>query len=125
MRDRLIKLLQQADETIIGFSIEGDIGILADHLLAEGVIVPPVKVGQKVYRIWSVGKHGKSIANFVVTNVSQCALNTWIVRYQKPSKTLTSYPTIYQCNFEDFGKTIFLTREEAEKALAERSENGK
>lgn len=117
MRDRLIELLTKS-----GASFERALPEeIADHLLAEGVIVLPVKVGQKVYRIWSAGKHGKSIANFVVTNVSQCALNTWIVRYQKPSKTLTSYPTIYQCNFEDFGKTVFLSREEAEKAL-ERSE---
>ncbi len=117
MKDRLIELIEKANDTVLGFFIDGDISILADHLLAEGVIVPPCKVGDTVYRIWSVGKHGKSIANFVVTNVSQCALNTWIVRYQKPSKTLTSYPTIYQCNFDDFGKTVFLTREEAEDAL--------
>ena len=125
MRDRLIELLRDTFNYTKGVCIDFDeaVEINADHLLKNGVIVPPVKVGQKVYRIWSVGKHGKSIANFVVTNVSQCALNTWIVRYQKPSKTLTSYPTIYQCNFEDFGKTVFATKEEAEEAL-ERSENG-
>lgn len=31
----------------------------------------------------------------------------------------------YKIKKNDFGKSVFLTREEAEKALAERSENGK
>lgn len=86
----------------------------------EQIIVPPCKVGDTVYIIWSSGKHRKSVADFVVTRVLQIAPNIWIVRYLKPSKSLTRYPIEYQCNFEDFGKTIFLTREEAEKALNER-----
>ena len=32
---------------------------------------------------------------------------------------------MYQFNFSDIGKTVFLTREEAEKALKEREVNGK
>ena len=127
MRDRLIELLEEAhdswlryvdecafNQTALSFSFEQ---MFADHLLSEGVIVPPCKVGGKVYRIWSVGKHGKSIAKFVVTNVSQIMENIWVIRYQKQAKSLYSTPTIYQCNFTDIGKTVFLTREEAEKAL--------
>lgn len=76
-------------------------------------------VGDKVYRIWSVGKHGKSIAEFVVTNVSQIMENIWVIRYQKQAKSLYSTPTIYQCNFNDIGKTVFLDRAEAEAKVRE------
>lgn len=51
MKDKLIELIEKADETVIGFSIDGDIGILADYLLAEGVIVLPCKVGDDIYWI--------------------------------------------------------------------------
>lgn len=79
----------------------------------------PCKVGDKVYRIWSIGKHGKSIAEFVVTNVSQIMENIWVIRYQKQAKSLYSTPTIYQCNFNEIGKTVFLTQAEAEQKLKE------
>ena len=79
----------------------------------------PCKVGDKVYRIWSVGKHGKSIAEFVVTNVSQIMENIWVIRYQKQAKSLYSTPTRYQCNLTDIGKTVFLTKAEAERKLRE------
>lgn len=121
MRDKLIELITVGITRYHVKKASGEnldmAAIIADVMIEKGVIVPPCKVGDTVYRIWSAGKHGKSIANFVVTNVSQIAPNIWIVRYQKQSKTLTSYPTIYQCNFEDFGKTVFLTREEAEAKL--------
>ena len=134
MRDRLIELLEEAHDSwlryvdecafnqmALSFSFEQ---MVADHLLANGIVVPPVKVGDKVYRIWSVGKYGKSTAEFVVTNVSQIMENIWVMRYQKQAKSLYEIPTTYQCNFNDIGKTVFLTREQAEKALAERGENG-
>ena len=116
MFDRLIALIRNA----VGGCAQYWARTIAVHLLANGVIVPPCKVGDTVYRIWGSGKHGKSVADFVVTKVSQIAPNIWIVRYLKPSKSLTHYLREYQCNFEDFGKTVFLTREEAETALKER-----
>lgn len=119
MKDKLSDMIQNA----VGGCAKNWADIIADHLLAEGVIVPPCKVGDKVYRIWNVGKYGKAIAEFVVTKVSQIMENTWVIRYQKQTKSLYSTPTIYQCNFNDIGKTVFLTRKEAEKAL-ERRENG-
>lgn len=118
MRDRLIELLESTGMV----ESESRCEIIAQELLAAGVIVLPCKVGDKVYRIWSAGNHGKSVAEFVVTNVSQIMENTWVIRYKKQSKILYSTPTIYQCNFNDIGKTVFLTKEEAEKALAERRE---
>lgn len=74
----------------------------ADHLLANGIVVPPVKVGQKVYIITEVSK---TITEVAVIGVWQCASNTAII---------TEVGTIHQ---NSIGKTVFLTREEAEKML--------
>ena len=57
MRDRLIELIRNAPKTD---TVYGDIKLakpaqtlqtIADHLLANGVIVPPVKLGQTVYAV--------------------------------------------------------------------------
>lgn len=92
---------------------------LEDKIEQGKLLELPCRVGDKVYRIWSVGKHGKSIAEFVVTNVSQIMENTWVIRYQKQAKSLYAIPTIYQCNFNDIGKTVFLDRASAEAKLRE------
>lgn len=91
--------------------------VIADHMLANGVIVLPCKVGDSVY-----------------TNVS---MQGWYMRMKdRPYKAKIAFIGIngtdnfinvtfengnmLQFKFSDFGKTVFLTREEAEKALAER-----
>lgn len=137
MRDRLIEVLEKADETVIGFSIDGDVSVLADHLLANGVIVPPCKVGDAVYAISEsrieecrcdeICIYGNE--NIVMTehncdyDCKGCPFNSWAQDYSGEHSCQGEYG-VYSFNFEDFGKTVFLTREEAEKAL-ERSENGK
>lgn len=104
MRDKLIELLEKADRTIMGFTINGDLEILADHLLENGVIVIPCKVGDTVYQT-----DGIRIYELDVFDVS---LN------------LKNYKPYFETESIDFdvsaiGKSIFLTREEAEKALAD------
>ena len=116
MRDRLIELLKEAHEswlryvdecafnqTALSFSFEQ---MFADHLLAEGIIVPPCKVGDRIYYIDST--------NFIDCEVvKQVSINhhgEWLV--------LLDHSCI---GFDEIGKTIFLTQSEAEKALAERS----
>lgn len=90
------------------------------HYKSKSLFVElPVKVGDVVFRIWSVGKYGKSVADFVVTGISQIARNIWVIKYQKQAKSLNSKPVRYQCNLEDIGKTVFLDRAEAEKKLQE------
>jgi hypothetical protein len=48
MRDRLIELLKKADEYASGVCTDYDEAqeVCAEYLLAEGVIVPPMKLGQ-------------------------------------------------------------------------------
>jgi hypothetical protein len=53
-RERLIELIQSADISLFGTD-KPFAEVYADHLLANGVIVPPCKVGDKVYYISAVG----------------------------------------------------------------------
>ncbi len=105
MRDRLIELL--------GDYLYSE--QIADHLLANGVIVPPCKVGQTVYKVVA-DKRVKKPYECKVVGVwyaeDEIANNVHLVRYVNG---------IFDCSlsvqFKEFGKTVFLTREEAEQAL--------
>ena len=112
MRDRLIELISQVQY------MGGLEGRLADHLLSEGVIVPPCKVGDKLYEISS-----GEVLNCTV-EIIDISLTERMSMYIDISIKYPTYSAIETIEMDYFGKTVFLTREEAEKALAERSENG-
>jgi hypothetical protein len=103
---------------------------LADYLLENGVIVPPCKVGDILYaQHWHWGTYIKGdIMPYQITNITitQNKKGVWTKKYR--AMEVQNGKTIdWQLNFEfdAIGKTVFLTREEAEKALAERRENEK
>lgn len=119
MRERLIALLDEADKQF-SCDIEdyrGFISKMADYLLAEGVIVLPCKVGDNLF-ILNVREH--KILTFTVVD--------FLVRKDKvivcgDDGIIHGYYGKYYCELceiSDFGKTVFLTKEEAEKALAKR-----
>lgn len=113
MRDRLIELISQVQY------MGGLEGRLADYLLANGVIVPPCKVGQTVFFYTcvcgEVGKEKFDILEGEVISFSLQREGLWA--YCRYKCGLTYWHLVEK----DFGKEVFLTREEAEKALAERS----
>ena len=90
-RERLIELMIEAKRTDPETGSFTD--YLADYLLENGVIVLPCKVGDILYCESAIKGH---ITHLKAPNLE------WIVE-----------------NRELFGKEIFLTREEAEKALKE------
>lgn len=105
MRDRLIELIRQAKKQTKNANC--DIGrnmIFADYLLENEVIVPPCKVGQSIYRISSNGK--EIYGDWQIVKLA--------VYEDEMGFVDDSYNWIA---FEDIGKTVFLTREEAEAAL--------
>ena len=84
----------------------------AEELLANGVIVPPCKVGDLVYVIRRKEKRNKGgYWNSIcfTKKVMQTAIKhgTAYIDCKRATKT----------DFSLIGKTVFLTREEAEKAL--------
>lgn len=109
MRDRLIELIKSARYWGANTSAE-----IADHLLAEGVIIPPCKVGDTVYTVSR--KHPKKWKVHFIGYNSQGEFKMHIA-----TEKFTEMLEVWDYAI---GKTVFLTREEAEKAL-ERSKNGK
>ena len=109
-RERLIELLKnnQGDNTY--YMTDEAIQKIADVLIVNGVIVLPCKVGDMVYEICErrrSGKWQKAIVERVVHGIeigidkiltARCGTTTYVY-------------------LSRLGETVFLTREEAEKAL--------
>ena len=117
MRDRLIELIRKAEFAYLDFSkmypCEKSLtDFTADYLLENGVIVPPCKVGQTVWLIKSLNwqqtewgiKEGK------ISMIQQKADESWKFR-------ITENHSVKDYTVDKIGKTVFLTREEAEQAL--------
>lgn len=77
----------------------------ADHLLASGVIVLPCKVGTYLYLSDYFNMHFRLKEYKFCGNRIAFVIDCW-----EWQRTCTRW-------LDDFGKTVFLTREEAEQAL--------
>ena len=112
MRERLIELL--------GDYLYSE--QIADYLLKNGVIVPPCKVGDKVYYVSdspiNLSVQANTIYDAHITRMVTTQYGTTLVVQIHNSYGCTEIPDI-----NDFGKTVFLTREEAEAKLKERKED--
>ena len=99
MRERLIELLKSGHREYLFYDQ------IADYLLANGVTVPPCKVGDKMYRVvyWEGCQ-----------TVSEWELEKLEVYVDEVGFVDDSDNWI---SFDDIGKTVFLTKEEAERAL--------
>ncbi len=101
MRDRLIELIQAS----VNGCARNWAEVISDHLLANGVVVPPCKVGDMVYHVKGKNVLMMPVKWFETNNYGWCAC--------------CNYPPMatFAFKFDDFGKTVFLTREEAVRAL--------
>ena len=113
MRDRLIELLLNVDYALDtdGRKARDGAEFIADYLLDKGVIVPPCKIGDDVYVIEDWGEKIKpeqkqvgaivieDIDGIIIKELRECAYDGTIGEFDK------------------FGKTVFLNKEEAEQAL--------
>ena len=106
MRDRLSNLIQIA----VGGCAKYWADVIADKLISEGVIAPPCKVGDTVYVLFGEPSH--TIKEFRVRTI------VFGETHDSIGFTNKSLFTIWDKRWYDyFGKTVFLTREEAEQAL--------
>lgn len=103
-RERLNELLKSCGYVDEQFSER-----LADFLLENGIIVPRAKVNQS---IWTDDQfvdgipHEGHVTSIKITN----GYNAYYCSFDE-------FPVSFAFVDDDIGKTIFLTREEAEKAL--------
>ncbi len=123
MRDRLIDLLIDTIPSDTPIDCLPDVYEIADHLLAEGVIVPPCKVGDTVYHFSR--DLGAGFPYFVENlNIGSMGKNKTYWNYEANYHDEETDELVDEIDFDldDLGKTVFLTKEEAEKAFAERRE---
>lgn len=116
-RERLIELIIQS----VNGCARNWAETIADYLLTNGVVVLPCKVGDVVYFANTL------LGEALEATVTKIEFN----HYTNPQEWLTIEYNISPYTGEQeyksridlmFGKTVFLTKEEAEKAL-ERSKN--
>lgn len=121
MREKLIELIREADkicdsqkrcEGCVGFGNGNDcVGYLeADYLFKNGVVVLPCKIDDKVFVIPTEENGRKEIT------LMTC-LGFMIGKPCNTANCVDEKNKLYQPSFDKFGKTVFLTKKEAETAL--------
>jgi hypothetical protein len=113
MRDRLIELIGQSSMRNLR-SQPLLVEQIADHLLANGVIVLPCKVGDVVYYpSFNIGM----VSSYKVVSIKLNSKGLYVVCENHLSKSQMTHRAT------QIGETIFLTQREAEIALAKRRTN--
>ncbi len=115
VREKLMELLREVQ--YLGGLEEK----IADHLITHGVIVPPCEVGDTVYRVMA-DKRIKHPYEYKVTgfwcSAYEACNNLHLVRHVNGV-----FESSISVPFTEFNRALFLTKEEAERALKGR-ENG-
>ncbi len=124
MRDRLIELIKKADDEYRDICDRCDKDgyksypqyeeFVADRILANGVIAPPYKVGDTVYYIniyFHIMLYRDRVYEAVVSRIVVTKYGVSHVIRIHGGHAVNEIPNV------EFGKTVFLTREEAEQAL--------
>ena len=124
-RERLIELLKGAETEVSELlsrplALDEWLGMYADHLLANGVIVSPCKVGDIIYYInenpLNLWVKPNTIHEADVVRVVTTKLGTSLVIQIHNEFGCAEIP-----NIKDFGKTVFTSREEAQAELERRN----
>jgi len=110
-RDRLIELVDKAKEEYANdITDHTETDYIVECLLNNGVIVPPCKVGDTVYTIFE----GDIEALKVIYTKTEESVE-FVYRYYDAKNGFLSMPFTNR----SIGKTVFLTKEEAEAKLKE------
>ena len=116
-RERLIELLKESEKKVSEMlsqplELEEWLGVYADYLLANGVItLPKLKHKQTLYLIYNKTIKPLQVSSYMIRPEFNNLLQIHL--YKNGFNGC--------CTTDDIGKTVFLTKEEAEKALEERA----
>lgn len=137
-RDRLIHLIANADtydRYNCEFCLKDDNACrncyaerLADYLLSNGAIVPPCKVGDTVYVIEPCSCFN-GYRTFEECHKRRTNATKWIEAVMVANKHHNRCMKLFERPYKPeyyfkVGKTVFLTKEEAESKLKEREQDG-
>lgn len=110
MRDRLVELIRQGQTNYFRDNRMTMCESIADILLANDVVALPCKFLQRVYVIPTIENRLSDVTEmkcigFTLSHDAYCV------------NLMNEKNKLYQPAFGMFGKTVFLTREEVERAL--------
>ncbi len=120
-RKRLVELLETAplaDITLGEYFNKPYIeNCIVPHLLDNGIVVPPVKVGDMLFALWSVPTEAK----YVIYSAEVVEIRI-AGRNCRQTTTFLLEPLAYrgrrkEYRKDDFGKLLFTNKEDAEQAL--------
>lgn len=111
MRDRLIELISQIQY------MGGLESRLAEHLLANGVMLPLMNIGDMIFFLIEddIPVHKWYLSEEKVTEV--CSKGFFTNEFLPAEEDFSNYTP-----YDEIGKTVFLTKAEAEQALSERKD---
>ena len=126
-RERIIELMKK---TVVGMEnghkvlaetiwLPSVFETMADTLFSNGVIVPPCKVGDKVF---IPDNFGRIEAEIEIIEITEREVRYGWVKYDRGVDETEVWDN-GDFSVSDIGKTVFLTFEEYEKAFAERRGN--
>ena len=115
VREKMVELLREApynifDNKLKGMLFDSCLALIADHLIANGVTVLPVQVGDRLYEV--TGR--KTIGVYKVKAI-RVELFGLFIEWDIVEGFV--WQSLSGINAGEIGKTVFLSREEAEKAL--------
>ena len=120
-RNRLIELINH--NQCYGSPVENGVKsvsneALAENFIANGIIVPPCKVGDIVFTSYDhiFGMQTNEILTCRVVFIGFGENGNYI-------NIVDNYGHMHSMSFEEFDKTVFFTRKEAEKALKQSKNN--
>lgn len=123
MRDRLIELLKETFEYTKGTCIDFDEAaeINADHLIANGIVAPPVKVGQTV---WVYNQSRNNVYKNTVVSVKIGGESLYKNKITVEYRNACGESSYRKYTWAQIGKQVFFTEREAVEALAEHLRKG-
>lgn len=134
-------MIDKLTDLLVAAKREGSERAQAEYLINEGIVIPPCKIGSIVYVITikrpcsACGfctdfchkdctfsdRHDLVVKRAIVSSIEiaeRCEVHMVI----EGDETVREYK--YICRFEDFGKTVFKTEEQANIKLKEGALNG-
>ena len=111
-KERLRNIIHNAQNKYLNL-LKFESSTLADYLIENGAIIPPCKVGDTVYDI------SEFVNGCSYPEIYEYKCDYITIFKDKDGETVFEIDAI-NFRLNDFGKTVFLTREDAAKALRER-----
>ena len=117
MRDRLIELILECQTFTPEYAKQARLHAeyVTQHLLNNDVIVLPCKLNRRVYDI------SEFVDEHPCPDVYEFLADEIIISKCRKTKEFIFSIDGMDYTFDEFGKVVFSTREEAERAIAERS----